>query len=124
MKQSSSQFITDIAEVFIEISKNSNLKYEFNHQRQCMILDRVLPGCNVYPGDYGFIEQTLELDNDPVDVLIFSEHSIMPGTFATVRIVGGLEMIDAGEVDNKLIALYCGDPATTDITDISQVNFH
>ena len=39
----------------IEISKNSNLKYEFDKDNNCLKLDRVLPNSNYFPYNYGFI---------------------------------------------------------------------
>ena len=48
----------------IEISKNSNMKYEFDKDNNCLILDRVLPNSNYFPYNYGFIPNTLAPDND------------------------------------------------------------
>lgn len=124
MSKHNSLLSHSIVEIFIEIKKDSNLKYEFDKVKRQIKLDRILYGANFYPGDYGFIDRTLELDGDPIDVLIFSEYSTFPGCLATVRIVGGLEMVDAGEVDNKLIAVYVGDPATAHINNIDQINEH
>lgn len=124
MTSNSDSSFSPISEVFIEIQKDSNLKYEFDKSKQKLQLDRVLHGTNFYPGDYGFIENTLELDGDPIDVLIFSEYSIFPGCLAEIKIVGGLEMIDAGEVDNKLIAVYTGNPATTPVNSLEDVCQH
>ena len=109
-------------EVLIEIKKDSNLKYEFDKAKSQIKLDRILYGTNFYPGDYGFIDNTLELDGDPIDVLIFSEYSVFPGCLANVKIVGGLAVIDDGEIDNKLIAVYTCDLSKKKIDDIDQVD--
>ncbi len=60
----------DAIEVVIEIPKGSRNKYEFDHQRQVLRLDRRLFSATVYPADYGFIEGTLAEDGDPLDALV------------------------------------------------------
>jgi len=56
----------------IEISKNSNLKYEFDEKKNTLILDRVLPNSNSFPYNYGYIPNTLAPDNDAVDIILLS----------------------------------------------------
>jgi len=53
----------------IEIPRGSHNKYEVDHETGRVFLDRVLYTSFVYPTDYGFFENTLGLDDDPVDVL-------------------------------------------------------
>ena len=53
---------------FIEISKGSNIKYEWCEELQALILDRILHSSVMYPENYGFIPQTLCDDGDPLDV--------------------------------------------------------
>ena len=81
-------------EVRIEISKNSNLKYEFDEKNSCLTLDRVLPNSNSFPYNYGYIPNTLAPDNDPVDIILISSHELVPGCMVTTRIVGGIETTD------------------------------
>ena len=45
--------------VIIEISKNSNLKYEYDELTNQLVLDRVLRNTNSFPYNYGFIPKTL-----------------------------------------------------------------
>ena len=54
--------------VFIEVSKESRNKYEWDHDLGALRLDRVLHSAVYYPYDYGFIPQTLCGDGDPLDV--------------------------------------------------------
>ena len=56
--------------IIIEVSKNSNIKYEYDKDRKCLILDRVLHNTNVFPYNYGFIPNTLSPDGDPVDIIV------------------------------------------------------
>ena len=57
-------------EVIIEISKGSNLKYEYDIESNKLILDRVLNNTNVFPYNYGFIPNTLSPDGDPIDIIL------------------------------------------------------
>ena len=80
--------------VIIEVPKNSMLKYELDKETGLMKLDRVLYSSVHYPGDYGFIPQTLWDDNDPMDVLVLSNFPVYPNTIVTVRPIGVLYMVD------------------------------
>ena len=62
-----------------------------------------------YPGNYGFIPQTIVSeekggDGDPVDVLLLSP-MVKRGSIIRVRVIGCLKYLDKGEIDNKLIAV-------------------
>lgn len=47
---------------------NLQVKYELDQESGLLKVDRVLHSSTVYPGNYGFIPQTLDEDNDPMDV--------------------------------------------------------
>lgn len=89
----------------IEIPKGTNTKYEYDEDLNIFKLDRCLVSSLQYPINYGFIPQTLALDNDPLDVLVFNHDPIDRGVLVSCRILGVLGFIDGGEVDNKLIAV-------------------
>ena len=57
-----------------------------------------------YPGNYGFIPQTLSGDNDAIDVVDIDE-SVSRGTVKKVKIIGGLYFEDKKEKDYKLIGV-------------------
>jgi inorganic pyrophosphatase len=97
------QYQEEIVEVFIEISKNTNVKYEFDKERQALVCDRVLHTPFSYPFNYGFIHNTLSEDNDPIDVVIVTNHSLIPGCFIKCKIIGCLETEDDAGNDPKLI---------------------
>jgi inorganic pyrophosphatase len=59
----------------------------------------------LFSANYGFIPQTIALDNDPLDVLVFNHDPIDRGVLVSCRVLGVLGFIDGGEVDNKLIAV-------------------
>ena len=76
-------------------------------------LDRVLYSPMHYPADYGFIPETKAEDGDPADVLILGNDPLFPGCVVRVRPVGLLNMIDAGEQDNKILGVQADNPALT-----------
>ena len=74
-----------IIEVVIEIPKGSRNKYEFDHERHVMRLDRRLFTATVYPADYGFVPETLAEDGDPLDVLVLLSEPTFPGCHVDAR---------------------------------------
>lgn len=89
----------------IEIPKGTNTKYEYNEELNIFELTRCLVSSLQYPINYGFIPQTVALDNDPLDVLVFNHDPIDRGTLVSCRVLGMLGFEDNGEIDNKLIAV-------------------
>jgi len=57
-------------DVLIEIPKGSRNKYEVDHHSGRIRLDRTLFTATQYPADYGYIENTLGQDGDPLDALV------------------------------------------------------
>ena len=106
----------------IEISKNSNIKYEYDFESKMFKVDRILYGSNTYPQNYGFIKNTLDWDGDPLDILVISDHSFPPGTIVPTRIIGAMKMIDDGETDTKLIGVIDVDPRFNHINSLSDLN--
>lgn len=92
--------------VIIEISKDTNTKYEYDIDNGLLVLDRCLISSMRYPVNYGFIPQTIGDDDDPLDVLVYSSEPMQPGCVVTdCRIIGGLDMRDSGVKDYKLLAI-------------------
>ena len=89
----------------IEISKNSNLKYEYNEEKNILILDRVLPNSNSFPYNYGYIPNTLAPDGDAVDIILLSSHELAPGCMVKVNIIGGIETTDENGQDDKILCV-------------------
>jgi inorganic pyrophosphatase len=53
----------------------------------------------IYPGNYGFIADTLAEDGDPLDVLIITPYILQPGCKVKCRVVGALVMSDEKGLD-------------------------
>jgi len=58
------------ADVLNEIPMGRRNKYEMGHASGRIRLDRMLFTSTRYPADYGFIEDTLADDGDPLDALV------------------------------------------------------
>ena len=74
-----------------------------------------------YPTDYGFIEDTLGDDGDPLDALVLLAPAVFPGVIVTARPVGMFEMTDEAGGDDKVLCVPAGDPRWDHITDIGDV---
>jgi inorganic pyrophosphatase len=109
-------------DVVIEIPKGSRNKYEVDHETGRVYLDRVLFTSFVYPTDYGFFENTLGLDGDPVDALVLLEYPAFPGVGVKVRPVGVFKMSDEAGSDAKVLVVPAKDPRWQHIQDIDDVD--
>ena len=105
----------------IEIPRGSHNKYEVDHETGRVFLDRVLYTSFSYPTDYGFFENTLGLDGDPVDLLLLAQYPLFPGVGVSVRVVGVFNMTDDGGSDAKVIGVPAGDPRWDHIQDVNDV---
>ncbi|MGP1932050.1 MAG: inorganic diphosphatase [Arsenophonus sp. ET-DL12-MAG3] len=92
--------------VIIEISANtSSIKYEVDKKSGSIFVDRFMSTAMFYPCNYGYINHTLSLDNDPVDVLVPTPYPVQPGTIIRCRPIGILKMTDESGEDIKLVAV-------------------
>ena len=96
-------------DMIVEIPFNSNIKYEFDKENNKIRVDRILNTSMLYPGNYGFIPNTLSGDGDPLDILLLTEYPIIPGCIIKVRIIGVLYTIDEKGNDEKLLAVPSSD---------------
>ena len=86
------------------------MKYELDKASGLIKLDRVLYSAVYYPANYGFIPQTLAEDDDPLDVLVLCQETVVPLTLIHARTIGLMTMIDGGKKDHKIIAVATEDP--------------
>src|SRR5215213_9094775 len=126
--------------VFIEIVPRDTVKYEVDKETGYLKIDRPQQYSNVVPANYGFIPQTYcsrrvadiarskttvaitDGDRDPLDILVLSEHHIPRGDIILkARPIGGLCLVDAGEADDKIIAVLKGDKVFQQYTEIAQL---
>jgi inorganic pyrophosphatase len=85
------------------------VKYEMDKKSGALFVDRFLHTSMFYPGNYGFIPQTLSEDGDPIDALVISTVPLFPGAVVRCRPVGALIMTDQAGADEKIIAVPTDD---------------
>ena len=81
------------------------VKYEIDKASGTLFVDRFLHTAMYYPGNYGFIPQTLSEDGDPADVLVIAPVPVVPGAVIRCRPVGALVMKDQAGPDEKILAV-------------------
>ena len=109
-------------DVLVEIPKGQRNKYEVDHISGRIRLDRTLFTSTQYPADYGFIENTLGLDGDPLDALVLLEEPTFPGCLITCRALGMFRMTDEAGGDDKVLCVPATDPRMAHLVDISDVS--
>ncbi len=110
--------------VIIEIAQGSQDKYEYDEKLDIIKLDRVLFSAQRYPANYGFIPETRADDGDHTDVLVFSTNPIFPGAVVEARAIGYMNMVDGGEIDNKILAVPTEDPRFRDVQSLDDLSEH
>jgi inorganic pyrophosphatase len=113
-----------IYEAIIEIPMGTKNKYEIDKVNHRIKLDRVLYSPMTYPAEYGYIENTLAEDGDPLDILVLASSKTFPGCVVDARIVGYLDMVDNGEPDQKVIGVMNSDPRFSHINEIGDIQQH
>jgi inorganic pyrophosphatase len=96
--------------VVVEIPKGSRNKYEYDEHGGFVKLDRVLFSSLHYPGDYGFVPQTLHADGDPLDVLVMNNVPTFASCVIEARPLGVFRLVDKGQLDDKILAVPHTDP--------------
>jgi inorganic pyrophosphatase len=109
-------------DVVIEIPKGQRNKYEMDHESGRIRLDRMLFTSTRYPADYGFVEDTLADDGDPLDALVLLEEPTFPGCLIRCRAIGMFRMRDEMGADDKVLCVPATDPRVTQLKDISDVS--
>ena len=112
----------NIVDAIIEIPLNTKNKFEVDKKSHRIKLDRVLYSAMNYPAEYGYIENTLANDGDPLDILVISSEPTFPGCVVPARVIGYLKMIDNGYEDYKLISVVDVDPRYNEINNLSDLS--
>ena len=113
----------EVVNAYIEITPFDSVKYEIDKSTGYMMVDRPQRTSSQPPALYGFIPQTYcgkrvaelspnakKADKDPLDICVISERPINRGEILLrAKVVGGIQMIDDGEADDKIIAVLEND---------------
>ena len=105
-------------DVTIEIPKGGRNKYELDHKTGRIRLDRTLFTATQYPADYGFIEDSLGEDGDPLDALVLVQEPTFPGCLIRARAIGMFRMKDEKGGDDKVLCVPSDDPRQEHLRDI------
>ncbi|MEL0038460.1 MAG: inorganic pyrophosphatase [Halieaceae bacterium] len=129
---------TGTVQAYIEMLPSDTVKYELDKNTGFLVVDRPQRTTATPPALYGFIPRTYcaeevarrcehaeVADGDPLDICVFSERLITRADILlNARVVGGIQMIDGGEADDKIIAVLEGDNiwgGVDDITDLPPI---
>jgi inorganic pyrophosphatase len=92
--------------VVVENPKHvAHLKYEVDKDTGLLFVDRFAPMPMVFPAHYGFINNTLGGDGDPVDAFVYTDIPVTPGCIIRARPVGVLNTTDESGEDAKLVCV-------------------
>ena len=122
----------EVVHAYIEITPFDLVKYEIDKQTGYLRVDRPQRTSSQPPALYGFIPRTYcgyrvgELspkadggDGDPLDICVISERPVNRAeVILNARVVGGLQMVDHGEADDKIIAVLANDNVWGNVDDI------
>jgi inorganic pyrophosphatase len=109
-------------DVLVEIPKGSRNKYEVDHVSGRIRLDRTLFTSTQYPADYGYIEDTLGQDGDPLDALVLLQgEPTFPGCLIRCRAIGMYRMTDEKGADDKVLCVPVSDPRLEHLRDINHL---
>jgi inorganic pyrophosphatase len=113
-----------VVNALIEIPQGSRAKYEVDKSTGLLRLDRVIYSSFQYPINYGFIPQTLGHDGDPLDILVLCSQPIQSLCLVEATVIGNMQMIDTGQVDDKIIAVATKDPSVNHIKKMDELPQH
>jgi inorganic pyrophosphatase len=109
-------------DVTIEIPKGHRNKYEVDHETGRIRLDRMLFTSMAYPSDYGYVEDSLGEDGDPLDALVLLDEPTWPGCLVRARPIGMFHMRDEAGGDDKILCIPAGDPRKSHIRELEDVS--
>jgi inorganic pyrophosphatase len=113
-----------IVNAYIEITPFDTIKYEIDKATGYLRVDRPQRGSAQPPTLYGFVPRTYcgrrvaalsapgvtRADGDPIDICVISERAITRSEIVLrARVVGGIQMIDDEEADDKIVAVLESD---------------
>lgn len=126
----------DIITSFVEIVPTDAVKYEIDKTSGYLKIDRPMKYSTTIPALYGFVPQTycgesvakfanepnddsIKGDGDPLDICILTEKPVTHGDIIVEAIpIGGIQLIDGDEADDKIIAVLKGDAVYGSMSDI------
>ena len=126
MTHTSEPNLKDEIDVLIEISKDSNIKYEMDFKTRKLSVDRMLSTSMYYPYNYGFVPNTEDSTGDPVDVFVLGDDPFVPLSTIKSRPIAVILTEDQGGPDPKIIAAPIDkiDPSLSSVSDLKGIPNH
>jgi len=123
---------------YIEITPFDLVKYEVDKATGYLRVDRPQRTSSQPPALYGFVPRTYcgrrvgalspcatRGDGDPLDICVISERPVNRSeVILQAKVLGGIQMVDGGEADDKIIAVLANDNiwgSAETLADIPQV---
>ncbi len=124
-----------IVHAYIEITPFDHVKYEIDKKTGYLRVDRPQRTSSHPPTLYGFVPRTYcghrighmspnaeKGDGDPMDICVLTERNVDKAeVIVNARVIGGMQMVDGGEADDKIIAVLDNDEFYGDIQDVSEL---
>jgi len=124
-----------LVHAYIEITPFDLVKYEVDKATGYLRVDRPQRSSSQPPALYGFVPRTYcgrrvgalcpgasKGDGDPLDICVLSERPIARAeVILNARVVGGLQVLDHGEADDKIIAVLQNDNVWGRAEDLADV---
>lgn len=125
----------NVVEAYIEITPFDLIKFEVDKVTGYLRVDRPQRGSSQPPALYGFVPQTYcgrrvsELspkaergDGDPLDICVLTERPINRSEIILrAKVVGGLQVVDGEEADDKIIAVMANDNVWSHIDEVADL---
>ena len=113
-----------LVDVIVEVPKGSRNRYEYDQRLGRIRLDRMLFTATGYPGDYGFVPDTLAEDGDPIDALLLLGEPTFPGCLVRARVIAVFWMRDERGPDAKLLCVPATDVRWDHVQDLEDIAEH
>ena len=124
-----------VLNAYIEITPFDLMKYEVDKVSGYLRVDRPQRSSAQHPALYGFVPRTYchervralapgarRGDQDPLDICVISERAIARcEIIVRARVIGGIQMLDSGEADDKIISVLDKDYAWGKARDVRDV---
>jgi inorganic pyrophosphatase len=124
-----------IVHAYIEITPFDHVKYEIDKKTGYLRVDRPQRTSSHPPTLYGFVPRTYcghrigslspnaqKGDGDPMDICVLTERNVDKAeVIVNARVIGGMQMVDGGEADDKIIAVLDNDEFYGDIKDVEEL---
>jgi inorganic pyrophosphatase len=116
--------LPSVVNAIVEIPKGRRNKFEVDKKTGLIRLDRYLYSSSHYPGDYGFVPQTLAEDGDALDILVMVNEPTFSGCLIEARVIGLFRMKDRGVNDFKILGVPHSDPLFAEYQNLRDAPSH